>query len=71
MPKIEVHSVTDDIAENIKQIAEAGLAIKQSKLNEKALVVLLQEAIGSKYITRDQIRYVLDELPRLKNNYLK
>lgn len=69
--QIEVKCVTDDIAENIKQLSKVGKALKSSQLNQRAQVILLQEAIGAKYISRDQIRYVLDELPRLENNYLK
>lgn len=68
--KIAVKSVTDEIAKSIQQMALVGQALKASKLNRKAQVVLLQEAIGAKYITRAQIEYVLDELPHLEATYL-
>lgn len=69
--QIEVQSVTDEIAQNIKTVADAMKALNASGLQQKTIVILLQEAIGSKYITRDQIRYVLDELPKLDKTYLK
>lgn len=72
MKKIEVQSVTDEIAESIRKVAEAGKALQNSGLTMSAQVILLQEAIGgSRYIKRDQIFYVLQELPKLADKYLK
>lgn len=66
--RIPVLAVDDELIDSIKKIADA---IDATNLTDKAVVVLLQEAIGAKYITRDQIRYVLNHIPRLQKLYIK
>lgn len=41
------------------------------RLNERALILLLHDAIGTTKITKAQIKLVLDNLPRLKAWYVK
>lgn len=55
-----------DMAEAILRVAEAGEALLASGITQDALVILIQEEIGNKYITRSQVRYVLNSIPRLK-----
>jgi hypothetical protein len=55
-----------DMAEAILRVAEAGEALLNSGVTQNALVILLQDEIGVKHITRDQVRYVLVAIPRLK-----
>jgi hypothetical protein len=45
--------------------------IKDSGLSEKALVILLKEYIGATKITKKQVEYVIQSLPKLKATYLK
>ena len=68
---IPVQYVTDEIAEAVKTVSEAAQKMENSGLNRRAILVLLQESIGSRRVTRDQISLVLDHLPRLKAIYLK
>lgn len=68
---IPVESMTDEIAESIKKVSDAAESMERSGLSRRAIVVLLQESIGSRRVTRDQILLVLDHLPRLKKIYLK
>lgn len=59
------------LAQSIVQVAENFSKVLASGLTERALVVLLYDGIGGHKITKDQIRLVLDALPRLKGWYLK
>lgn len=68
---IPVQYVTDEIAEAVKNVSEAAEKMESSGLSRRAILVLLQESIGSRRVTRDQISLVLDHLPRLKAIYLK
>lgn len=58
----------DEIAEAILEVSKLGTRIKQSKLKEKAILVLLSNATG---LSQTIIKQVLDELPLLQKNYLK
>lgn len=59
-----------DLAEAILRLSEIGEQLKRSPLTQKAQILLIQESIGSKRITRNQVEYVLDALPDLKK-YLR
>lgn len=68
-PKDPNKDVTD-IAEAIVRVADAGESLLKSGLSQQAIILLLQDYIGPKYITRSQVGYVLDAIPRLRK-YLK
>lgn len=59
------------IAKSIIDVAEAFQKINNSKLKKRAIVLLLQDSIGSTNITRTQIELVLEHAPKLKDIYLK
>ena len=59
------------LAKSIVQVSEGFEAVSKSQLNERALVVLLHDAIGIANIRKSQIRLVLAALPRLKAWYIK
>jgi len=58
------------IAKSIIDIAEGFEKLKTSKLKRRAIVLLLQDAIGSSNITKSQIEKVLEYTPKLKDIYL-
>jgi hypothetical protein len=55
-----------DMAEAILRLADAGEALLNSGLTRDAIVTLMHRQIGVTYISRSQIEYVLDAIPRLK-----
>jgi hypothetical protein len=59
------------LAQSIVQVAEGFQKVLSSPLTKRALIVLLQDGIGTSKITKSQIELVLDGLPRLKGWYLK
>jgi hypothetical protein len=59
------------LAASVIQVAEGFQKIMSGPLTRGALVVLLHEGIGTSKITKNQIRLVLDALPRLKGWYIK
>jgi hypothetical protein len=59
------------LAKSIVQVSEGFEALKNSSLNQRAIIVLLQEGIGATKITKGQIKLVLDNLPKLKAWYVK
>ena len=59
------------LAKSIVQVAEASEKLLNAGLTRRAIVVLLQDGIGSTKITKNQIRLVLENLPRLKAWYVK
>ena len=65
--KIDVFSVSDEIADAIRQLAEVGEALQRSPLKQKAQVLLLQDITK---LPRTDITYVLNALPHLKD-YIK
>jgi hypothetical protein len=65
--KIEVTSVTDEVAAAIKQLAEVGEALQAGKLKQKAIVLLLNDITK---LPKTHITYVLNALPRLQE-YIK
>lgn len=58
------------LAKSIIQVSEGFAKILNSSLSQRALIVLLHDAIGAK-ISKGQIRLVLEALPRLKSWYIK
>lgn len=68
--QIDPNEEVADLAEAIIRVADAGEKLLNSGLGQRAIVLLLQDSIGEKYINRSQITEVLDALPRLKR-YLK
>lgn len=59
------------LASSIVKVAEGFDKIKNSPLNQRGLIVLLHDGIGSANITKRQIKLVLEALPRLKGWYIK
>lgn len=59
------------LASSIVMVAEGFRKTLSSPLNERALIVLLHDAIGAVHISKAQIRLVLQALPRLKAWYIK
>lgn len=59
------------LAESVIKVAEGFEKAFKSPLSERAMVVLLHDGIGTAKITKQQIRLVLDALPRLKAWYIK
>lgn len=59
------------LAKSIIEVAEGFAKMQKSSLTQRAIVVLLQDGIGTGKITKEQIRLVLDNLPRLKAWYIK
>ena len=59
------------IAEAIIQIAEAFEKINNSQLSRRAIVLLLQDMIGTGKIGKQQIELVLDNAAKLKEYYIK
>lgn len=59
------------LAQSIIQVAEGFEKFKNSSLSQRALIVLLQDMIGVTSITKGQIKFVLEALPRLKAWYIK
>lgn len=68
--KIEVQSMTDELAEAIKNIDNAMQAIANSEIKQSTIIVLLKDYLGQR-IRKDQIQDVLFGLNNLKSTYLK
>ena len=62
---------TELLAANIIKVAEGFEKLLKSPLNDRALIVLLHDAIGQGNISKSQIRLVLDNLRKLKAWYIK
>lgn len=61
----------DILAKSIIDVSEGFERINKSKLTRKAIVILLQNAIGSSRISQTNINDVLDYAPKLKSIYTK
>jgi len=59
------------LAKSILQVADGFQKVLNSSLSRRALIVLLQDGIGTSKISKTQIKLVLEALPRLKGWYLK
>lgn len=59
------------IADAVIKVAEGFNKINKSRLTERAMILLLHDAIGPTYITKKQIGYVLKYAPKLKDYYIK
>lgn len=59
------------LASSILDVSVGMERILNTKLSKRAIVLLLQDAIGPSRINRNQIEWVLDNLPLLKDIYLK
>lgn len=58
----------ESMADNIAKVAEVGATIKNSRLKEKAVLVLLKDLTGESQAT---IKKILDALPELERQYLR
>lgn len=58
----------DAMADNIAAIAEAGRQLKNSRLKEKTVLVLLSHHTK---LSQKEVKTVLDALPELERQYLK
>jgi hypothetical protein len=59
------------LAKAIIDVSDGFEKINKSKMTRKAIVLLLQAAIGGSLITQQQINDVLDYGPKLKTLYTK
>jgi hypothetical protein len=59
------------LAASVIQVAEGFEKVLRSPLSDRAIIVLLQDGIGATKITKQQIKLVLEALPRLKAWYIK
>lgn len=59
------------LARSVVQVSDAASRILKMGLTERALIVLLHDAIGAQNISKRQIRLVLNNLPRLKAWYCR
>lgn len=59
------------IADSIIKVSEAFDKINKLPLSRRAIVLLLQDAIGSTKISKKEIELVLDYAPKLKDYYIK
>lgn len=59
------------LAESIVQVAGAFKKFKDSRLSRRAIILLIQDRIGSTYINKGQIGCVLDAAAELKSAYIK
>lgn len=59
------------IADAIIKVAEGFDKINKSALSERAVILLLHDAIGATHISKKQIGYVLKYGAQLKNYYVK
>jgi hypothetical protein len=65
---IKVKFVSDELAEEISELSDAMQILTNSKLSERALLLLLKDATG---LGLGDIKRVMHALPNLKNWYLK
>jgi len=61
----------DILAKAIIDVSDGFDKINKSKLTRKAIVLLLQAAIGVSHISQKNINDVLDYAPKLKSIYTK
>lgn len=66
--KIEVQGVTDELVAAIQNISTAMQVLKNSRLSERALILLLRDATG---LSLRDIKKVLEALPNLEKWYLR
>lgn len=59
------------MAKSVVLVADGFKRFLNSGLSERALIVLLQDGIGPQNISKQQIKLVLQALPRLKGWYTK
>lgn len=55
------------MADDIERIARAGDAILKCRLTERALVILLQDAISGPKVPQNTIQQVLKAIPALRS----
>lgn len=63
-----VEIILEDIAEAIVKISELGKIIEKSRLNQRAIVLLIQNITK---VNRSEITYILNALPQLEKQFLK
>ena len=62
---------TELLASSKIKVAEGFGKLLNSPLNDRAVIVLLHDAIGQGNISKNQIRLVLDNLRKLRAWYIK
>ncbi len=67
-PEESILPPLEEIADAILKLSQAGEAIRRSRLNEKAVVMLLSEMSNVK---RSDVKIILHNLPLLAREYLK
>lgn len=74
-PKPNVIQDTEEplevLASSVLKVAEGFKLLQRSRLTDRAAVILIQDEIGQRHISRDQIEKVLSVVPRLAEIYLK
>lgn len=61
----------DILAKSIIEVAAFAKGIEQSRLKQSTVVLLIQDYIGARNITRNQIEDVLNAAAKLKDVYTK
>ena len=59
------------IADAVIKVSDGFAALAKSRLTQRAIVLLLHDAIGASNIAKRDIVNVLNEAPRLKDYYIK
>lgn len=59
----------EEIAQAISDLSEAARKMMNGRLNEKAIIILLQQMSGG--VRRDDIRVILHNLQLMDREYLK
>lgn len=61
----------DILAKSIIEVAAFAKGIQVSRLKQNTVVLLIQDYIGARHITREQIGQVLEAAAKLKDAYTK
>lgn len=61
-------SSLDSLADGIANVSAIGKSLKNSALNERAILILLSHMTGEPQV---KIKTILDALPELEKRYLK
>ncbi len=61
-------SSLESLADNIAKVSDVGRALKNSRLKQEAVLVLLKASTGE---SKETIKRILDALPDLERQYLK
>lgn len=66
--KINIESVTDDLADAILVTSRAMQTLNNGRLSERAVLLLIKDATG---LNMTEVKNVVNKLARLREFYLK